>query len=39
VRTLISLGKVPNEGPGVRHKCRADDDTCPSTNAPYQALS
>ena len=38
VRTLISLGKVANGGPGVRHKCRADDETCPSTDAPYQAL-
>jgi hypothetical protein len=35
----ISLGNVANEGPGVRHRWRADDDACPSTNAPHQALS
>ena len=40
VWTPISLSKVAGEGPGVRHTWRADDDACPSTNAPYQvALS
>ena len=39
VWTPISLSKVADEGPGVRHRWRADDDACPSTNAPYQALS
>ena len=39
VRAPISLGNVANEGPGARHRWPADDDACPSTSAPHQALS
>ena len=39
VRAPISLGTVADEGPGVRHRWRADDDACPSANAPHQTLS
>ena len=39
VRAPISLGNVANEGPCARHRWPADDDACPSTSAPHQALS
>ena len=35
VRAPISLGNVANEGPGVRHRWRADDDACPSTTLTH----